>query len=104
MKCIHIIEPAGELFESPLGSSMEIAKPEWRRSLEGKLAIDHERFEAIKQSFLSKPARTSVLQNEGLPATYREFKQCLHEAAGRPIGRVEASYQSFRPCLNDERN
>ena len=82
---------------------MEIAKLPWKRPSEWRLAIDHERI-GMSKAALSKPARRSVLQNEGLRLTLSEFKQCLHEAAGRPIGRVEASYQSFRPCLNDERN
>ena len=39
---------------------------------------------------------------EGQDAQKDFIKQCLREAAGRPIGRFEAGYQSFRPCLIDE--
>ena len=52
----------------------------------------------------SKALGASLRQGASSFASLLPNLSNLTEAAGRPIGRVEASYQSFRPCLNDERN
>ena len=56
--------------------------------------LDHERIGAMKPSFSSKPARKRRAESE-LASDFERIQE-FKIAAGRPIGRVEASCQGYR--------
>ena len=81
IKWILIIEPAGELFESPLGSSKDVQPVS---------QANHEAAKLLEQACEKASSFASLQPN---------LSNDCFQLAGRPIGRLEASYQKLKALL-----